>query len=50
MVVDGQIAGDAHSVKPADNGQSFAYVRLFNMPENAEYGYIETAYLHSKDA
>ena len=48
VIVDGQIAGEAHSVKPADNGQSFAYVRLFNMPECAEFGYIETAHLRSK--
>mgnify|MGYP001235002774 CR=1 FL=1 len=48
VVVDDKIAGEAHSVKPADNGQSFAYVRLFNMPECAEFDYIETAHLRSK--
>jgi hypothetical protein len=50
VVVDGKIAGEAHSVEFGNNGQSFAFVRLFNMPEGAEYGYIETAYLRSKDA
>jgi hypothetical protein len=50
VVVDGKIAGEAHSVEPGENRQSFAFVRLFNMPEGAEYGYIETAYLRSKGA
>ncbi len=49
VVVDGQVAGEAHSVEPTSNGQSFAYIRLFNMPEMAEYGYIETARLRSKN-
>jgi len=50
VVVDGKIGGEAHSVKPGGNGRSFAFVRLFNMPEAAEYGYIETAYLRMKGA
>ncbi len=50
VVVDGKIAGEAHSVEPGGNGQSFAFVRLFNMPEGAEYGCIETAYLRWKGA
>ena len=50
VVVDAKIAGEAHSVESGDNGQSFAFVRLFNMPENAEYGYVETASLRRKDA
>ncbi len=50
IVVDGTIAGEAHSVEPGGNGRSFAFVRLLTMPEGAEYGYIETAYLRSKDA
>lgn len=50
VTVDDQIIGEAHSVEAADNGRSFAFVRLFNMPENAEFGYIETAHLHRKDA
>ena len=48
VVVDGQIGGEAHSVEPGENGISFAYVRLFNMPECAEYGSIESAHLRSK--
>ena len=50
VVVDGQVVGEAHSVETEGNGLSFAFVRLFNMPENAEFGYIETAYLRPKDA
>jgi hypothetical protein len=50
VVVEGHMVGEAHSVEPGANGQSFAFVRLFNLPENAEYGYIETAYLRRKDA
>jgi hypothetical protein len=50
VVVDGNIAGEAHSVSPAEDGMCFAYVRLFNMPECAEFGYIETDRLRSKSA
>lgn len=50
VVVDDQIIGEAHSVEPVSNGQSFAFVRLFNLPDMAEYGYIETAHLRRKDA
>ena len=49
VVVKGKIVGEAHSVESTGNGRSFAFVRLFNMPECAEYGYIETAYLRSKE-
>jgi len=48
VVVEGQIVGEAHSVEPSDDGQSFAFVRLFSMPEMAEYGYIETDRLRPK--
>lgn len=48
VVVDGKIAGEAHSVEPAGNSRSLAFVRLFNIPEGAEYGYIETGYLRPK--
>ena len=48
VVVEGQVVGEAHSVEPSDNGQSFAFVRLFNMPEMAEYGCIESARLMLK--
>jgi len=50
VVVDGQIVGEAHSVEDNGNGQSFAYVRLFNMPDMAEYGYINSARLQLKDS
>lgn len=36
----GHLIGEAHSVQSDGNGQCFAYVRLFGMPENAEYGTI----------
>jgi hypothetical protein len=50
VVVDGTIAGEAHSVEPLGDGDSLAHIRLFSMPENEEYGYIETAHLRQKDA
>ncbi len=50
VVVDRKIIGEAHSVEPSGNGRSFGFVRLFNMPESAEYGYIEPARLRRKDA
>ena len=49
VVVDEQIIGEAHSVEPTSNGQCFAYVRLFSMPEMAEFGYAATEHLRSKD-
>jgi len=48
VVVKGKIVGEAHSVESTGNGRSFAFVRLFDMPEMAEYGHIDTAYLRSK--
>jgi len=45
----GKIVGEAHSVKPSDHGMSFAYVRLFRLSECAEYGYISSAQLRSKN-
>lgn len=50
VVVDGNIAGEARDVKSAEVGMCFAYVRLFNMPEMAEFGYVETAHLRPKNA
>ena len=50
VVVDSQIVGEAHSVEDAGNGQSFAYVRLLNMPEMAEYGYMDSAALQLKNS
>ena len=49
VVEQRQIVGEAHSVEPGKNGRSFAYVRLFNIPEGAEYGYIETRNLRPKN-
>jgi hypothetical protein len=48
VVVSGKIIGEAHSVKAASNSQSFAYVRLFSMPEMAEFGYVATVHLRTK--
>lgn len=45
----GKIVGEAHSVKPADHGMSFAFVRLFRMADMAEHGYIATSQLRAKD-
>ena len=42
------LVGEAHSVKQGANGMSFAFVRLFSIPEMAEYGYIETNKLSAK--
>lgn len=49
VVEQGQIVGEAHSVEPDGRGMSFAFVRLFGMPDAAEYGYIETAKLQAKN-
>ncbi len=40
--------GEAREVEPDRNGTCFAYVRLFNMPECAEYGTVERKYLRDK--
>jgi len=48
VVEQGRIVGEAHSVKPADHGMSFAFVRLFRMPEMAEHGAIATSQLRAK--
>ena len=50
VIVDGQIAGEARDVKPVGDGMCFAFVRLFNMLEMAESGYIEAARLRRKTA
>ena len=48
-VIEGEvIIGEAHSVESGHNGIAFAYVRLFAMPEMAEYGSIESEKLRSK--
>jgi len=49
VVVEGEIVGEAHSVEAAENGVAFAFVRLFAMPEMAEYGSIEAERLRAKD-
>jgi hypothetical protein len=48
VVEGGQVIGEAHSVEPEQNGISFAFVRLFGMPEMAEFGSIETEKLVAK--
>ena len=45
----GRIVGEAHSIKRADDTMSFAYVRLFRLPECAEHGHIASAQLRSKN-
>ena len=49
VVEQGSILGEAHSIETNGNGMSFAFVRLFNMPEAAEYGHIETTKLQAKN-
>ena len=49
VVEQGRIVGEARSVKPADEGMSFAFVRLFRLPDCAKYGYIASAQLQSKN-
>ena len=48
VVEQGRIVGEAHSIKPADHGMSFAFVRLFRLPDMAEHGYIATNQLCAK--
>ena len=48
IVAEGHVIGEARDVKPEKNGTSFAYVRLFNMPEMAEYGWTENKHLCEK--
>lgn len=48
VVEQGRIVGEAHSVQAGDNGMSFAFVKLFNLADMAEYGYIETSRLQAK--
>jgi hypothetical protein len=50
VIAEGQVIGEAREVGPDQNGTCFAYVRLFQMPEGAEYGRIEKQYLRSKAA
>lgn len=42
--------GEVREVEPDMNGTCFAYVRLFQTPEVAEYGTIERKYLREKSA
>ena len=48
VVEQGRIVGEARSLEIGSNGLSFAYVRLFSMPEMAEYGTIATKQLRPK--
>jgi len=50
VIAEGHVVGEAREVQPDQNGTCFAYVRLFQMPERAEYGRIEKQYLRSKAA
>ena len=50
VVAEDQIIGEAREVAPDKNGTCFAYVRLFQVPEGAEYGRIEGKYLRPKTA
>jgi hypothetical protein len=48
VVEGGHVVGEAHSVEPSLRGVSFAFVRLFAMPEMAEFGSIESENLRPK--
>ena len=48
VVEQERLVGEAHSVEAAHDGMSFAYVRLFSMPECAEHGYIAATQLRRK--
>ncbi len=50
VVAEDQIIGEASEVAPDQNGTCFAYVRLFKVPEGAEYGRIEGKHLRHKAA
>ena len=50
VVAEGQVIGEAREVNPDQNGSCFAYVRLFQMPQGAEYGRIDRKYLREKAA
>jgi hypothetical protein len=50
VVEEGTIVGEARDVEPDVGGISMAFVRLFNMPEMAEYGSIESSKLRAKSA
>jgi hypothetical protein len=50
VIAEGQVIGEAREVQPDQNGSCFAYVRLFQMPEGAEYGTIERKHLREKSA
>ena len=48
VVAQNHVVGEAREVEPDRNGTCFAYVRLFQTPEGAEYGTIERNHLHEK--
>lgn len=50
VVAQGRIIGEAREVEPESNGTCFAFVRLFAMPECAEYGSIPARNLKKKEA
>lgn len=48
VIESGRIVGEARSVEKMDEQMSFAYVRLYSMPEMAEYGHIASEQLKAK--
>jgi hypothetical protein len=50
IVAEGHVMGEARNVEPGRSGTCFAYVRLFYMPECAEYGTVESKHLRKKAA
>jgi hypothetical protein len=50
VVEGGTIVGEARNVEPDAGGISMAFVRLFSVPEMAEFGSVESDKLHPKSA
>ena len=48
VIEQGRILGEARDVTTQSDGSSFAYVRLFSMPEYAEYGSVPAGNLIPK--
>ncbi len=48
VIAEGQVVGEARDVEAEKNGTCLAYVRLFDMPDCAEYGTVERKHLREK--
>jgi hypothetical protein len=48
VVTNGQVIGEARDVESGEDSACYAYVRLFNLADCAEYGMIERSHLLAK--